>query len=175
MKLTTLFHFNRNSKGFTVIETVVSLLLISIIGLGAAMANVQVLNQTSRNNDYTTADRQTLNAVHWISRDTHMAQIIDPTGPSGFPLTMTWIDWDNNQHRVIYDIDGDNKLRRSYSINSDTPLETLIAEYINDDTEMTNCVSDNGVLTLTVTTSMGEGANSINMTKIQEITSRPNL
>ena len=138
------------------------------------MANNQLLTQTSKNNNYVTADRQTLNAIHWIGCDTQMAQFLQPQGVSGFPLTLEWVEWDNTSHEVIYSIES-NQLMRSASINGSPPVKNLIASYINPATDLTNCVSDNGVLTLTVTGSVGQGAEIIHVTKVREITSRPNL
>lgn len=166
--------FNRNQSGFTLVEMVVTLAITGFIALGAAIANAQVLDQTSRNNDYTTASRHTLNAIHWISRDAQMAQTMEANGSSGFPLVLSWVEWDNTAHTANYSLEN-GELRRSYYIDSGEPSETLIAEYINHDAAMTNCVSDNGVLMLTVTASVGEGSNKTSVTKVREISSRPNL
>jgi Tfp pilus assembly protein PilV len=166
--------FNRNQEGFTVLEVIAAVIIVSLIGIGTTMANTQVINQTSKNNDYTTASRQTLNAIHWISCDAQMAQTIQTDGTSGFPLSLKWIDWDNIEHLVTYTLE-DNKLMRSYSINGSTPLESLVAEYINQGTQMTCCSSDNGVLTLIVTGSVGEGVHTVNVTKKRNISSRPNI
>lgn len=166
--------FNRNQGGFTVLELIATIAVIGLIAVGATMANTQVLSQTTENNDYTTASRQTLNAIHWISYDAQMAQIIQTEGASGFPLTLRWLDWDNIEHVVNYTLE-DNQLRRSCSVNGSTPIETLVAQYINQETQMTYCAYDNGVLTLVVTGSVGEGAHTIDVTKKRNITSRPNL
>ena len=174
MKLIKLCHLNRNNKGFTVIEAIVSLFIISIIGLGGAMANAQVLTQTSRNNDYTTADRQTLNAAYWITNDYQMAQTIQTDGASGFPLTLQWVEWDNTSHEVIYTVEN-NTIKRSHATDGGQPVITVIASYINPETSMTNCSSTNGTLELKVTATVGEGVRTINVTKVHEITSRPNL
>lgn len=175
MKITILLHLNRNKKGFTLIEAIVSLFLISVIGLGAGMANVQVLNQTSRNSDYTIADRQTLNAAHWITSDVQMAQTIQTGGVSGFPLTLRWVEWDSTAHQVVYSLEDTRLIRSENVTGGSQPKVMLVADYINTETDMTNCVSDNGVLTLTVTGSVGQGTRTINVTKIHRITSRPNL
>lgn len=166
--------FNRNQGGFSLLEVAVTIVIISLITIGATMANAQVLEQTSRNNDYTTASRHTLNAIHWISCDTQMAQTLQLDGASGFPLTLRWTEWDNSEHKVVYSLQ-DSQFKRSYSIDDGEPRVLLVAEYINEETQMTNCVSDNGVLTLTVTGSVGMGVHISNVTKVRNITSRPNL
>ena len=166
--------WNRNQSGFTLIEMLVTLAITGFIAIGVSVANAQVLDQTSENNDYTTASRNTLNALHWISKDAQMAQNLDPNGSSGFPLVLSWVEWDNSAHTVNYSL-ANGELMRSYYIDGGEPHETLIAEYINNDAAMTNCASDNGVLTLTITASVGEGLHTISVTKVREIASRPNL
>jgi prepilin-type N-terminal cleavage/methylation domain-containing protein len=164
----------KRQGGFTLIEILASIAITGLIGAGAAMVNAQMLEQTSRNSDITTASRHTLNAIDWISTDTQMAQNIDPDGASGFPLTLSWTEWDNTEHTVVYSLDG-SSLSRNHSIDGGASVVTLIAEHINPNADMTNCVSDNGVLTLTVTASLGNGTGAIDVTKAREITSRPNL
>ena len=156
------------------IETLVVVAITGIIAVGASIATIQVLNQSTRNTDYTTASRNTLNAINWISRDAQMAQDVEPNGASGFPLTLRWVEWDNSTHQIIYTLEG-SKIRRSYSINGGEPSEIMVAEYINADTQMTNCASDNGVLTFTITASVGEGHQTSNVTKVREISPRPSL
>ncbi|HJX13311.1 MAG TPA: prepilin-type N-terminal cleavage/methylation domain-containing protein [Dehalococcoidales bacterium] len=166
--------FHRHQGGFTALEMIVSLLISSIIALGAAMANTQVLTQTARNNDYTTASRSTLNAIQWIGTDAQMAQTITPGVNAGFPLTLAWIEWDSTSNTVVYTLE-DGKLKRSYTVDGGAPRQTLIAEYINPDEDLTYCTTDNGTLTLMITASVGQGAKVVDVTKIREITSRPNL
>ena len=168
--------FGKDQRGITLVEMLVSVTIAGIIGLGATVANGQILNQTSKNNDYTTASRQTLNALHWISRDAQMAQTVN--GTAGFPvssnLTLTWTGWDNTDYQVIYSL-TDGQLNRRYTAGGGDPSVTFIAEHINSDAEMTSCTTDNGTLTLTITASVGEGARTIDVTKRREVTSRPNL
>ncbi len=165
----------KNESGFTLIEILVSLAITSLIGLGATMSSFQVLNETSRNNDYTTASRNAMNAVYWMSRDAQMAQII--SGVTGFPetsdLSLSWIEWENSSHNVTYTIEN-GQLLRTYDVDGQI-TETLIAEYINTSTNKTSCVSFNGTLTLTITSSVGEGSRVVNVTRIREMTARPKL
>jgi len=164
---------NRNQRGFTLIETIAAIAIMALIGIGVATATVQVCTQGTKNNDYTTASRHTMNAIHWISRDAMMAQTVEPNGASGFlPLILNWVDWDNSIHQVTYSLqDGD--LKRSYSVDGGEPIETVVAQYINSDTETTNCEFSGGVLIIKVTAIADEG--SSNVTKTREITPRPCL
>lgn len=176
MKLRLKKLFSIEPRGFTLVETIASLAIAGLVGLGATIANAQVMNQTARNNAFTTASRHTLNALQWISRDVQMAQDID--GDTGFPdtsnLTLTWVEWDNTVNQVVYSVE-DGELKRTYTVGGGDPTVTLVAEYINSDAELTNCVSDNGVLTLTITGTVGLGSKAVSVTKTSEITSRPKL
>ena len=167
---------NRNQQGFLLIEVLGALVIASLISLVVTMANAQVLSQTSTNNNYTTASRQTLNAIYWIGRDVQMAQTIN--GTSGFPqtenLVLSWKTWENNVHTANYSL-VDGQLQRTYVIDSGSPTTTTIAEYINPGEGLTYCTSDNGVVTLKITSSVGEGAKTVDVSKIHQITSRPNL
>jgi len=175
MILRKISQFYKNQAGFTLIELMVALVISGIIGLGATVSSGQVLNQTSRNSDYTTASRNAMNAIHWISRDAMMAQNIN--GAEGFPqnedLSLNWVEWDNTVHSANYSLEN-GILRRIYSDGSQV-TNTIIAQYINSDAELTNCVSYNGTLTLTITSSVGEGSKVVNITRVREIISRPQL
>lgn len=167
--------FNKNRAGFTLIEMIAAITITGLIAMGASLATGQVLNQTTRNNDYTTASRNAMNALHWISRDALMAQTIN--GTAGFPLTqalsMKWTGWDNSSFTANYTVTN-GQLRRIYSDGTQVTT-TVIAEDINPAAGMTGCVSYNGTLTITITSSVGEGAKVIDITKVREISSRPNL
>jgi prepilin-type N-terminal cleavage/methylation domain-containing protein len=167
--------FHRHQAGFTLIEMMVSLVITGLIGLGAAVSIAQVLNETSRNTDYTAASRNAMNAVYWIGRDAQMAQEI--SGSAGFPatanLTLSWEDWNNSSYNVTYSLE-DGKLFRDYTVDGQSTL-SLIAESINANPAMTNCSADNGTLIVTITGSVGEGSKIIDVTRVREITPRPQL
>jgi Tfp pilus assembly protein PilW len=167
---------NKNQQGFLLIEVLGALVIASLISLVVTMANAQVLKQTSDNNNYTTASRNTLNALYWIGRDVQMAQTIN--GTDGFPqtdsLVLSWKTWDNNVHTANYTL-VDSELQRTYVIDSGSPTTIIVAEYINPGEGLTYCTSDNGVVTLKITSSVGEGSETMDVSKIHKITSRPNL
>jgi prepilin-type N-terminal cleavage/methylation domain-containing protein len=175
MKLFIFKLFHRRQAGFTIIEIMVALAITSIIGLGASAATGQLLNQTSRDENITTASRNVTNAIYWISHDALMAQRID--GAGGFPatddLTLTWTDWDNNTFTASYSI-ADGVLTRSLDDGVNI-ASTFIAQNISANEDLTSCSSVNGTVTLTVTSSVGEGARIINITKTKIIASRPKL
>ncbi|OGO24926.1 MAG: hypothetical protein A2144_04460 [Chloroflexi bacterium RBG_16_50_9] len=174
MKLHELFRRNGGQKGFSLIEILAALAITGLIGAGAATATIQIFTQGSRNTDYTTASRHTMNAIYWISRDAQMSQNLSPAGGSGFPITLSWVEWDNSAHQVIYSIEDDT-IRRSYSINGSAPKEIVVAHYINSISENTTCAYADKKLTLTVTSTVGEGAKALSVTKIREIHPRPRM
>jgi len=167
--------FHKKQGGFTLLEVAVSLAITSMIALGVAVSSAQVLTQTSKNSDYTTASRNAMNAIFWIGRDGQMAQSF--AGADGFPLTsdlsMAWEDWDSISHNITYSIQ-EGRLYRTYTVDSESTV-SLVAEYINDDSELTNCISENGTLLLTITSSVGGGTKIIDVTRVREITARPQM
>jgi prepilin-type N-terminal cleavage/methylation domain-containing protein len=168
--------FCREQAGYTFIELVTVIAICGIISLGALMSNAQVINQTVTNNDYTAANRHVLNAIQWITHDAQMAQDIE--GAEGFPatanLTFSWVTWDNVPTQVVYSV-ADGRLMRSYTTGNATAQNTLIAQYINIDPASSNCTWDNQELILTLTSTVGEGAHTVNVTKQKMIIPRPIL
>ena len=177
MSLRVLRSIWENQKGFTLIEVVAILIITGLIGAGTAVATIQVMEQGASNSSHTAASRQATNAVHWISRDVQMAQILeDDPGPNGFPLKLEWKKWDNSAHEVVYTLQN-NKISRSYSVDGGAPEVTLIAQYINEDPGLTKCTvdEDDYVVTLIISSSVVGGDLVVNFTKEAEISARPHL
>jgi prepilin-type N-terminal cleavage/methylation domain-containing protein len=168
-------HFYKKQAGFTLIEIMASMVITGIISLSVSMATAQVMNQTSRNSDYTSASHNTLNALHWMTRDIMMAQTIN--GTAGFPLnnnlTLQWRGWDNTVFSADYTV-VNGELRRIYSGGAGA-ITTVIAENINPAAGLTYCISGNGTLTVSITASAGAGAKTVNVTKVTKIDCRPKL
>jgi hypothetical protein len=103
-----------------------------------------------------------------------MAQTVEPAAspdPDGFPLTLTWNEYINGaEHQIVYSLAG-NELRRSSSVDGGAPTVATVAEFITADT---NCEFAGGVLTLTVTATVGAGSQEATETRIYEIKHRPN-
>jgi type II secretory pathway component PulJ len=169
--------WHRGQAGYNLVELAVSLAICGIIGLGAAIANSQMINQTVKNSDYTTANRHVLNAIHWISRDAEMAQEIEnwENFPQSDNLTLSWVTWENESVEVVYSVDAEGQLRRIYNIEGSPPHELLIAQYVKIDPASSSCSWDDEELTLTLTGSVGEGWRVVNVTRLSTTASRPNL
>jgi len=162
-------------RGFTLIEMILSLALTSFIGLGASFAIAQVTRDTQRNSDYTTASQQAMNAVYWIGQDIQMAQTVTGTGlfPDSGDLVLTWIWWDNTEYTITYSL-VDGVLRRTYDDGAVT-RDTVVAQYVSDDPELTYCASDNNSYSVSVTIGLGTGQNAIQVTRFRDVAARPHL
>ncbi|MFC1972076.1 type II secretion system protein J [Chloroflexota bacterium] len=174
MKFKRCRSINRNQRGFTLIELIVAVAITSLLTAGATMAIFQVFSQSSRSTDYMSASKHALNAVYWVSRDAQMAQTVNPDVTSGFPLVLSWVEWDNSSHQVTYTLTA-GKLSRQYSIDGGVPSESVVAQFINSDNAMTTCGLSGGVVTLKITATLGEGSGATNVTKLRDITPRPGL
>jgi len=168
-----LWSIKRNQQGFTLIELLVGVAITTLLAAGATMAMFHIFNQSNQSTDHMAASKNAMNAVHWITRDAQMAQTVNPDAISGFPLVLSWVEWDNSSHQVTYTLTT-GKLSRELSIEGGGPTEIMVAQYINSDNTMTNCELTGGVLTIRVTATVGEGSPT-NVTKVRNITPRPGL
>jgi prepilin-type N-terminal cleavage/methylation domain-containing protein len=164
----------RGQGGFTLVEMLVSLTVLVLIGFGAAAATTQVITEVPRNADYTAASTEVANTVHWISRDAQMAQNVVAPPPSGFPLYLSWTEWDNSEHSVTYTLAA-GELTRSYSIDGADPTETVVAQHISQDVSLTSCTFNGEILKLEITAVVGNGELAVTLTRLRDITPRPGL
>ena len=169
MMFSRLGFINKNQRGFTLIELLVAIAISGLITSGLTLTIFQVFGGNARNSSEMTVIRQVQNAGHWVSRDTLMAQVVEPGASSGCPLILTWTDWEGAIHLVEYTI-TDGKIRRSHYVDGVPSAETLVAQYI--DSSQTLCQFSDGMLTLTVTAAIG-GYKPASETRTYEITPRP--
>lgn len=168
-------------KGFTLIEMIAVVAIMALVASGATMTFFQVVKGTERSNEQITAVRQVQNSGYWISRDTHMAQEVGVAGGSGFPLTLTWTDWDSgDKHQVIYTLENMpsselKQLQRRHYINQGASKIGLVAQYIDADPSKTKCEFTDGVLTLRVTATVSLGSEVESETRTYKIQPRPGL
>jgi len=165
----------KDQRGLTLVELVIAIAITGIITAAITMAVFQVFNMNTRTSNHMTAVRQVQNAGYWVSRDAQMAQGVVITGVSGFPLTLTWTDWETGEvHQVIYDLVEDDKFQREHYTNLNLDATTIVAEYINPNPAKTKCEFAGGKLTLTVTATVG-GWKPASETRIYEVIPRPSL
>lgn len=144
----------KSQRGFTLNEMLVSIGILGLIAPAIGMAIFQVFSTNALSTAHMTAVKQAENAIYRISRDAQMAQTVQRGGGSGFPLNLTWVEWNSTSNNVTYTIQN-GELWRAYSINGSQPTSTMVAQYINTNSGATNCQFANGVLTFKVTVSVG--------------------
>ncbi len=156
-----------SESGFTLIEILVAVAISGLIGAGLTMTAVQVMNVNSLANNHVVVVKQVENAAYWLNRDVRMAQIIQPGGGSGFPLNLSWVEWDNTTHQVSYAL-VNSALQRSSSTNGTQPTQMVVGQYIDCNADYTNCQYANGVFTFKVTVSLDgfRGASETRMAQV---------
>jgi len=172
----------QGDKGFTAIELLVAITITALIGSAAAVATFQVFTGAKRNNDRMTVIRQVQNAGYWISRDTQMAQSVttDNLAPPDF-LVLSWTEEaSGDEYQVVYTLGNIleselKKLHRNQSVNGEASTTTLVAQYIDPDPKKTKCEFTNGLLTLTVTATVGNGSLTESETRTYKIVPRARI
>jgi type II secretory pathway pseudopilin PulG len=168
----------KNQAGLTLVELVIALAITGAITATVTMITFQVFDGEARANNHMDAISRVQNAGRQVSRDASMAQVI--VGPEegdedGFPLTLTWTEWEDNQkHNVVYKIQG-NELWRDYYLGEieGTPDNSYRLEYIigaypdNPSVPVTYCERDpqTSQLTFTLTAVVGVGSQQISETR----------
>jgi len=169
-------------KGFTLVELVVAT-AITVLASGAAGAAIfQVFRDTERNSDHLTAVCQVQNAGYWISRDVQMAQSVtaDNLTPPDF-LVLSWTEeGSGDEYQVVYTLENMleselKKLHRNQSINGEASTTLLVAQHIDPDPEKTKCEFTNGLLTLTVTATVGDGSLTESETRTYKVVPRARI
>jgi len=161
---------HQSQKGFTLVEVLGVIAIIGLVGAGIGTAVFQVMNISASSSNLITAIKRTESAAYWIVRDVQMSQAVEPSGGSGFPLNLSWVEWDNTTHQVSYTLEN-GKLWRSYSVNGAEPSLTLTAESISEDADKTSCQYADGMLSLRITASTG-GFREASETRIAQVIPR---
>jgi prepilin-type N-terminal cleavage/methylation domain-containing protein len=123
----------RREKGFTLIEVLVGLAIMSVIILAMGMTVTTIVTNSRGTTERSVVLREVQNAGYSISRDVQMADDVTLDGTSGFPLILDIpVDTDeNNNYSVNYLFDGDKIIRQVYD-SSDTLIRVgSVAEYID--------------------------------------------
>lgn len=143
----------KSQKGFTLVELTVAMGIICILVLLVGMLMFQLLSVHAMDSTQMKVIRQVDNAVYSIRRDAMMAQTVDLSGGESGPLILSWVQWDNTEVQVTYDI-RNNELWRDYSVNGGEPVSDVIAQYVVTETESTNFQYADGVLDFKITASL---------------------
>lgn len=153
---------HKSELGFTLIEVLTALAILSLVIGPSAAAAITVMNLSSWNTDLNVHLRQVQNAGFWISQDALMSQIVTTNKPGTF-LSLSWTDWDGNSYIIDYLL-VENTIQRR--LNDGEP--SVIAEYIDPETSSCQWDSEHGQLTVTIA-SLGS-----NKTRVQKVyTVRP--
>jgi type II secretory pathway component PulJ len=130
-----------DEHGLSTIALIVSILIISMIALGAMMTIFQVIRVTAQSDSHMTALQQVQNAGFWISRDARMADNVttENLGGTNF-LVLCWTEVDDDdsdnttEHSATYFFEelsgGIGILKRNYSSSAGLNNETLVAQHI---------------------------------------------
>ena len=174
---------NKNQMGFTLLELLIAVVIATLVTSTAAMIVFQVFDGEARSSNHVDAISRVQNAGYHVSMDAGMAQTVVVTpapDPDGFPLTLTWTEWEDNEvHQIVYSIVG-NELQREHFSND--PVETYVFEHIyntHPDTGdlITYCVwdEDNFKLVFTLTAVVGVGTQQEVETRVYEAKPRPGI
>lgn len=167
---------HRNQRGFTLIELVMAIGVGSLVAGAITMTIFQMLVNPIQSSAHMTAVKQVESAIHWIRHDAFMAQVVEPSGDSGFPLKLTWVEWDNTTNEVTYSLQ-DGKLQRGHVtydasgavIDNQT---SVVAQHIDSSSEMTSVQWDGSTLSLKITATL-TGFRTSSETRVVEVLARP--
>ena len=134
------------------LELLIALALTGLITTGITMIISQTLTGSARSSNHMAAVREVQEAGYWVSLYTYAAQDLTITGDSGFPLTLHWVDFDEDEwHKVEFSLDSSG-LRGSYYVDSgggyvldeEKTGKIPVFEFINPDKTKTNCQVSGG-------------------------------
>jgi len=137
MKLKRSGLININQRGFTLIELLVVIAITAVISGGISTSIIQIINGNTRSSNDMTAVRQVHESGYWVSYDSQMAQSlsVNASAANGFPLTLTWTDWEGIDYVSIYNINAGRFERQRIEYNAGgTEIEnttSVIARFID--------------------------------------------
>lgn len=157
----TLVSFNlsnrlKNQCGLTLVELLVILSIGSLIAVSASNAIFQMFTVNDMGVSQMDAVKQLENVIYLIGRDSQMAQKVQTAGASGFPLTLSWLTWNNNAYTVVYDIVG-SEVSRNESVNGGASSLTVVSRNVVNNAADTNCQFSSGELTIKMSVAVTMG------------------
>ena len=137
---------------YTLAELMVAIAVSALIVVGSLLILRHVAVVTAENRSEMLAKLQVQYVGFWISEDALQAQSVglkdpDPEG-IGFPLTLTWKEWDGDENKVTYEVEGmvDEmgrnlwRLKRGHTLNGESQGTIVVGEYL--DPGLTRCFWD---------------------------------
>jgi prepilin-type N-terminal cleavage/methylation domain-containing protein len=169
-----------SEKGYTLVELLVAITIMALASSTAAGGIFQIIRTTERNSHHMAAILQVENAGNRMSYDIQTAQSVttDNLIPPDF-LLLSWVDSNSgDEYQITYtleDMPGSalKELRRNQSVSGGANTASLLAQYIDSDPEKTRCELANGILTLTITATVGRGATMESETRAFRVVPRP--
>lgn len=147
--------------GFTLIEVLVVVAITGMVAMVLFGTVIQIMTESDRSTDITTASQQVQNAGYWFKHDGVMAQTVvtdDPatTGVSEF-LTLEWTDSDGIPCRSAYTLESSEtpfkKLIRSYTAGTSATKTMFVADSIVESSS--NVVWSGSVMAVSIVSQVG--------------------
>ncbi len=166
-------------KGYTLIELLIAITIMAMASAAAGAGIFQIISNTERNSNHMAAVLALQNADQRISQDAQTAQSVtaDNLTPPDF-LVLSWIDGNSgDEYQITYTLENMpgsalKELRRNQSVNSSANATALVAQYIDSNPAKTSCNLTGGILSLTITTIVGNGASIASETRTYQIVPR---
>ncbi|MBN1188386.1 MAG: prepilin-type N-terminal cleavage/methylation domain-containing protein [Dehalococcoidales bacterium] len=163
---------NKKQCGFSLIEITVALAITGMLGVGIFTGLFQIRRVNDIDNARMNAVKQVESALYYINRDVQSAQTITPGEVSGFPLTLSWTEWEPpNEVEIVYEL-VNRPATGFYDLYRNGEL---VAKHISNDTDDTSCSfsPSNHRLTITITSVFPSGSKEASETRRIEIIPRP--
>ena len=181
----TLFKsINRGKKGFTLVEVLIAMVIMTVIMAAVGMTTIQLYNTNEASQNRTLAIRQVQNAGQWISRDAIQATAAPTLGTfNGFNVLTIIEDlrpYENGDLKIVRYSIVNGELRRTEQINGGAETAPLIlatnityqADVINE-TAPTWFRKVGIVYELKITASVGVGTQAATEVRYYKIEPRP--
>jgi prepilin-type N-terminal cleavage/methylation domain-containing protein len=172
---------NKQERGFTFIELLVSLVIASMIILVATMMLTQLLRHSVSNTNRATVIRQVQNVGLWIGKDVINSHSVirgtlDPLTHTGVFLTVNWDDWDGFQYQAIYTVTTGGVMQRDLYADGTLSHTAQVAQYLDFTGSQPTRLepSENASYTLIVTATIASYSQAISETRTYEILPRLN-
>jgi prepilin-type N-terminal cleavage/methylation domain-containing protein len=140
-------------KGFTLVEILIGMLLVGIIASAVTSLTLKVYNSQAENTARIAALRQAENGIQWFHRDAKQAQKIETGSAYGFPLKLSWTDWDGTSTNITYSINNHNLIRESKIGLQNSTL--VAASSVSEGPGATSCGISGGMLIVNLTVTSG--------------------